>query len=34
VIALDTYVFVRFLVNTPDGNTDQVRRARDGFVEP
>ena len=29
MIALDTNVFVRFLVNTPDGDTDQVRRARD-----
>lgn len=29
MIALDTNVFVRFLVNTPDGDTDQARRARD-----
>lgn len=29
MIALDTNVFVRFLVNTPDGETDQVRRARE-----
>lgn len=29
MIALDTNVFVRFLVNTPDGDTDQVRRARE-----
>jgi len=29
VIALDTNVFVRFLVNTPDGETEQVRRARE-----
>lgn len=29
MIALDTNVFVRFLVNTPDGETEQVRRARE-----
>ena len=29
MIALDTNVFVRFLVNTPDGDPDQVRRARE-----
>lgn len=29
MIALDTNVFVRFLVDTPDGETEQVRRARD-----
>lgn len=29
MIALDTNVFVRFLVNTSDGETDQVRRARE-----
>lgn len=29
MIALDTNVFVRFLVDTPDGDTEQVRRARD-----
>lgn len=28
MVALDTNVFVRFLVDTPDGGTDQVRRAR------
>ncbi len=29
MIALDTNVFVRFLVDTPDGETEQVRRARE-----
>ena len=28
MIALDTNVFARFLVDTPDGETDQMRRAR------
>lgn len=29
MIALDTNVFIRFLVSTPDGETEQVRRARE-----